>query len=107
MRLSQNEIELIKNALAPFLKGEKAELRLYGSRLREDARGGDIDLLLLVKKADKVNLLNEQKHYLLAALKQLIGDQKIDLIIMQQSNAKKDPFVRLILEDSHLLISFK
>ena len=47
MRLKQRDIDAIK-AAAVEVFGPGAVLRLFGSRLRDDVRGGDIDLHLEV-----------------------------------------------------------
>jgi len=43
MRLSPRQIALIKQAVHDLV-GAEADLRLFGSRTNDDARGGDIDL---------------------------------------------------------------
>ena len=45
MRLSPEHISTIRQ-LAAQLAGERARVWLFGSRVRDDARGGDVDLLL-------------------------------------------------------------
>lgn len=45
MRLAPNQALLIRN-LAAQLAGDSARIWLFGSRVRDDARGGDVDLLL-------------------------------------------------------------
>lgn len=45
MRLSNDQIRRLKKLVAEEL-GESARLRLFGSRLDDDAKGGDIDLLV-------------------------------------------------------------
>ena len=48
MRLTAREVEAIKMTTARVF-GEGAVVRLFGSRLRDDVRGGDIDLHLEVE----------------------------------------------------------
>ena len=45
MRLSSTQISAIRTS-ATQLAGDAARVWLFGSRVRDDARGGDIDLLL-------------------------------------------------------------
>jgi predicted nucleotidyltransferase len=92
MRLTEKTVNQIlqvsKEQLAfPF------ELRLYGSRLEDDARGGDIDLLLIVDK-DSLSEVKSRKHQLLAKLKTTIGDQKIDLSICSAEDIEENPFLK-------------
>ena len=61
-----------------------AEVYLFGSRTDDKARGGDIDLLVLSKEIDlraKLKILNQ--------IYDLLGEQKIDLIIAEDLS---DPF---------------
>jgi len=45
MRLTPGQIHRIRR-IARRLAGEQARLRVFGSRLDDSARGGDLDLLL-------------------------------------------------------------
>lgn len=78
------------------------ELRLYGSRLDDNAKGGDIDLLLIIDKST-LSDLKKIKHRLLATLKKGIGEQKIDLTICSLEDTKNDPFLKLIYPQSEPL----
>lgn len=49
MRLTLDQIELIRNS-TKHLAGESATVRLFGSRVRDDARGGDVDLLIEIDR---------------------------------------------------------
>ena len=51
MRLKPEEIEFIKKQLSPIQRN--AEIYLFGSRTDDQAKGGDIDLLLLSEKPIK------------------------------------------------------
>jgi predicted nucleotidyltransferase len=66
-----------------------AELYLFGSRVQDSLRGGDIDLLIHSTKIDKIQL-RKIKWQLL----ELLGEQKLDIIL---SVDLQEPFVRLIL----------
>jgi hypothetical protein len=69
MRLEKKEIEGIVSAIAPFLPACSAELRLFGSRVDDHKRGGDIDLVLLIESDSEQAKLDQDKHRLLAAMK--------------------------------------
>ena len=45
MRLTQQQTRLITQAIFR-LAGERARIFLYGSRLNDNARGGDVDILI-------------------------------------------------------------
>ncbi|WP_457560402.1 nucleotidyltransferase domain-containing protein [Caminibacter sp.] len=80
MRLSRKEIEVIKRYFYEIFDGE---IYLFGSRIDDKKRGGDIDLYLVVK--DKSNLF-ERKIKFLAKVKREIGDRKIDIVFNKDEN---------------------
>lgn len=106
MRLTPQEITKLIQAIQEFLGQNPAELRLFGSRTDDKRKGGDIDLLLVVDNAEFNNQLNLQKHLVLARMKELIGDQKIDLRITHPAEIKSDPFLQLIYPQSVSLHSW-
>lgn len=100
MRLTNNEVTFLIASITEFLGKDHAELRLFGSRTDDNRKGGDIDLLLLVENADVKNQLNMQKHLILARMKELLGDQKIDLKIADTAEVETDDFLRIIYPES-------
>lgn len=102
MRLTAKEIAEIINAVGLFIKPpQKAWLYLYGSRTDDQLKGGDIDLLLLVDKTNKD--IFDNKYKLLAKIKEYIGDQKIDLLIIDKNSIKKDLFASSVIIKAILL----
>lgn len=94
MRLSAKEISEISETVTDYLK-HPFELRLYGSRLDDKAKGGDIDLLLIIDDT-VVDQAKWNKHILLANLKQVLGDQKIDLTICSNNQIQSSSFLSMI-----------
>ena len=90
MRLSAAESAAIREQILALDPG--ASIYLYGSRTDPNARGGDIDLLVI---SDKLSF--HDKISLLVAIKDRIGDQRIDLMIKGVEHAKADPFAQSIL----------
>ena len=88
MRLTEAEKRAILETVAKA--DAKAEVYLFGSRVDDSAMGGDIDLLVLSRKIDLMAKLD-----VLAALRQIIGDQKIDLAIYPDTS---QPFARMAIE---------
>lgn len=80
MRLQAKEVEAIaqaaRNAFAPG-----TEVFLFGSRLRDEARGGDIDLLVetpeTMPPADRVRC----RTCFVANIYRLLEEQRIDVVI--------------------------
>ena len=88
MRITQSERATILQALAKV--DEDAPVYLFGSRVDDSARGGDIDLLVLSKKIDLLAKLD-----VLGELHDRLGDQKIDLAIFPDAQS---PFARAAIE---------
>ena len=76
VRLSAKVIKVVKEK-AKEIFGKDVRVILFGSRVNEKARGGDIDLYIMV--TDKNDLFNKELRFL-AAVKKQIGSQKIDVI---------------------------
>ena len=82
MRLQDFEISTIKSA-ASHIFGNGSKVVLFGSRVNDDVKGGDIDLY--IQPSDKNNLW-EKKIDFLVQLKSAIGDQKIDVVISRDKS---------------------
>jgi predicted nucleotidyltransferase len=86
MRLNNFEVEAIKKSFKEVFKS--GEIYLFGSRVADTKKGGDIDLF--IKTDEKKNLL-EKKIDFLVKLKMKIGEQKIDVVISKD----KTKFIEL------------
>lgn len=77
MRLSEYEVETIRNVLRKHF-GEDSVITLFGSRVDDNARGGDIDLLV---EADyPPDTMFRKKLEALSEIQLNIGERKIDLV---------------------------
>jgi hypothetical protein len=80
MRLSGSQILNIKNtAMAIF--GKNTKVFLFGSRLDDTKKGGDIDLFIKPIQIIDEDFCFELKLKFLIQLKKLVGERKIDVII--------------------------
>lgn len=77
MRLTAEQVQHIKNNVHRIY-GETAQVLLFGSRVDDLAKGGDIDLLIEIEDPDKASISNQLK--LNGALQVALGPQKIDII---------------------------
>lgn len=77
MRLKKEYIDFIKNKTKDCF-GNNAKVYLFGSRVDDKQRGGDIDLY--IETDIKENIL-DRKLKMLVELEKLLGEQKIDLVI--------------------------
>ena len=80
MRLNISEINEIKT-VAQSVFGADALVTLFGSRIDDNKKGGDIDLLIKCNKTISKDELYQLKLNFLIQLKKRIGDQKIDVLI--------------------------
>jgi len=78
MRLTEDEIAAIRDCARKRF-GEGCVVRLFGSRVDDFRRGGDIDLHIEAQSAELAALGNELVFR--QELKDRIGDQKIDVIV--------------------------
>lgn len=105
MRLSSSERTSICTIAKSFCT-ETASLYLYGSRTDDTARGGDIDLILLVSSKHEQKIIDDKIHYLLSTIKQAIGDQHIDLSICTRKQIEESPFLQMVFSKAILLDSW-
>lgn len=89
MRLTPQQVESIRSA-AETAFGTSTSVKLFGSRVDDSKRGGDIDLL--VRPANRDQLLQRKLRFL-ALLEQALGERRIDVVIEQPHDAR--PIVRV------------
>lgn len=91
MRINQQERHVLIKVLSQYLKSN-AQLRLFGSRVDDNAKGGDIDLMLIVADQKIRADIAFNKAEILSEIKLEIGDQKIDLLLCTPDSLQKDTF---------------
>lgn len=92
MRLTEFEIEAIKS-LAILHFGEKVKVYLFGSRVSDDKRGGDIDLF--ISSSEKSRLRARTKINFLTDLMFKIGERKVD-VVLDHPARKETEFLKTI-----------
>lgn len=103
MRLTQNQIATVRRVMADCF-GPAAEVRLFGSRLRDEARGGDYDFLVTTQLCDPDAMVEAR----LAALSALhaspaFEDEKIDLVVLSPLTPQPSAIHHLALREGVLL----
>ena len=78
MRLNQKHIDIIR-AMARLCFGDDAKVWLFGSRVNDAAKGGDIDLYIEADGTPAECLKREMKFY--ANLQRQLGLQRIDIVV--------------------------
>lgn len=84
MRLSAIQQDLIVRAVRD-VAGSQARVRLFGSRIDDAARGGDIDLL--VESPEPLASRLEVELRLGARLERLLGGRRVDLLVVDPNTA--------------------
>jgi predicted nucleotidyltransferase len=85
MRLTPREQKIITQAIRAL--DQEAQIYLFGSRVDDHLKGGDIDLLVISETLDFADVLKLRRMIL-----DQIGWQQLDLIIKKHSELK-EPFV--------------
>ncbi|HHO42078.1 MAG TPA: nucleotidyltransferase domain-containing protein [Epsilonproteobacteria bacterium] len=94
MRLSQEQIKVLKDRLKTI--SSTAKLYLFGSRVDDTKKGGDIDLLVVSKEMTKKDL-----RYLRIEFFKHFGEQKIDIVL--DNGEFNNPFTKHIMKKAVLL----
>ena len=79
MRLTEAQVKAIQdNFSVSFMERDK--IWLFGSRVDDSKKGGDIDLYIETNYNDLFIVTRKEIEFI-ANLKKIIGDQKIDIVI--------------------------
>jgi len=81
MRLNQQYQKVIKSVFEDVFRD--GDIYLFGSRVDDTKKGGDIDLYLLIE--DKIDLFKKKLKFL-AKIKKELGEQKIDVVFNIDEN---------------------
>lgn len=90
MRIPQTPRRIIKNLVSRLVPD--SECYLFGSRTIDDAKGGDIDLLLIT--SEKIAL--RQILTLRREILNQIGEQKIDIVNFPKTS--NHPFLKIAMD---------
>ncbi len=80
MRLNEKQIQAIKTSVARHFP-EDSRVFLFGSRVDDTPKGGDIDLLVESSLAGIA--LQEARLKTMGSIQRSIGEQKIDIIALE------------------------
>ncbi|MCF7970154.1 MAG: nucleotidyltransferase domain-containing protein [Methylococcaceae bacterium] len=87
MRLTKQEIDTIKNSVLAL--DASAHIYLFGSRVDDAKRGGDIDLLI------ESNILTKQDlRHIRGQFFERFGEQKMDLVL--DAGIENQAFIQMI-----------
>jgi predicted nucleotidyltransferase len=83
MRLEAHEVEAIRTAVREVF-GPTAKTHLFGSRVRDDLKGGDIDLFVEVEPGH-ASIVNEQRFR--DRIAPVIHDLRLDIVLHERGRA--------------------
>ena len=89
MRLTLQQQSVIRTTLNETF-GEQANIWLFGSRVDDNKRGGDIDLLIETKELEVTTIVRAELAFL-TKLQMKLGEQKIDVLIDYPSRKYTPP----------------
>lgn len=99
MRLTNAQIQAIRQA-AQEITGDKFSVRVFGSRLDDAARGGDLDLMLeLVEPVDNPALMAAKMS---AQVSRAMHGRKVDVVLIAP-NLKRLPIHDIAYKEGQLL----
>lgn len=93
MRISQQQAETLKRVAAEVF-GSQAGLLVFGSRVEDARRGGDIDLYVTGFNQSLEKTLDAELRFLVKA-KQALGEQRIDVVFAPQPKQAPLPIQRM------------
>lgn len=100
MRFSPAQALQIHAVLKKHFKGTFYKLYLYGSRTKDDLKGGDLDLILVTSDEGKILFQKLHLDILVEIKKQPdIGQRRIDLKAATQNDLLTDAFLKSISQD--------
>lgn len=99
MRLTNAQIQAIRQA-AHEITGDKFSVRVFGSRLDDTARGGDLDLMLeLVEPVENPALMAAKMS---AQVSRAMHGRKVDVLLIAP-NLKRLPIHDIAYKEGQLL----
>jgi len=89
MRLSQQQCNVIRTA-AQRAFGEQVKVWLFGSRVNDTLRGGDIDLLIETEQTN-ISEISRAEIGFQVELQTVLGEQKIDVLLDYPNRQSRPP----------------
>ena len=93
MRLTQEQLDTIRETTAAVF-GNESKVWLFGSRVDDHRRGGDIDLYIDTPMQDAAELV-DAKLRVLVWLHKRLGNRKIDVVVHRSGTNTDGPIDRI------------
>ena len=99
MRLTDEQIRSIRRIVGD-IAGPETRIRVFGSRLRDESKGGDLDLL--VELSDAVEKPAELAARLSARISRAIYGRKVDVLLLAP-NLRRLPIHEVALKEGQMI----
>jgi len=96
MRLTDNQISHIQQNISLFF-GSHSHVWLFGSRVDDSKKGGDIDLYVEPEIQEPVALVDAKLNFLVK-MHRVLGDQKVDVVLHRTESKQDLPVYRIAKE---------
>ena len=96
MRFSEKSVHAVKDAVHAAFPGQ-SKVFLFGSRVYDNKRGGDIDLLVVSDLHRSA--MEAAKIRAVVKIQMALGDQKIDMVVTADPHLDLRPVVREALRN--------
>jgi predicted nucleotidyltransferase len=93
MRLTDQQLSIIKTAANEFF-GVSTGVWLFGSRVDDAARGGDIDLYIEPATGNVDAIVDAKLRFMMEMHKKL-GEQKVDVVIFRPESNQNLPIYQV------------
>ena len=101
MRLTHIQKQVICESASKYF-GADAHVWLFGSRVDDESKGGDIDLYIESQSQDAAGLITAKLQFLRECHKK-IGEQKIDVVLRRAGQPLDLPIYRIARQTGVLL----
>ena len=101
MRLTDRQRTIIRATVAETF-GAGADVWLFGSRMDDNKRGGDIDLLIETDQVDVDAILRAEISFQ-TKIQTKLGEQKIDVLLDYPSRKSRPPIFSIAKQTGILL----
>ena len=101
MRLTEQQRTIIRATVAETF-GADAGVWLFGSRVDDNQRGGDIDLLIEINQ-DDVDSISRSEISFQTKIQAKLGEQKIDVLLDYPSRKSRPPIFAIAKQTGILL----
>lgn len=102
MRLDKKTIEIIKNLALSYF-GNTSKIYIFGSRVNDADKGGDIDIYIETDlNIDSSGLFKLESKYW-AGLQKAIGERKIDIVV-NDTRLNKNNHIYEVAKETGIMI---